>query len=100
QSAELVVEAARAEAAGLEAIAAELAARRRRAASSLRLADLPENREDRADLYACIRELPLDLTAEARACRERGPLQGKLLYDEKSRLVGHVLFSPLEAAQQ
>jgi hypothetical protein len=98
QSAELVAEAARAEAAALDAIAEELAARRRRAAASLTLRDLAEL-SDRADLYACVRELPLDLSAEARICRERGPLSGKLLY-ENSRLVGHVLWAPLEEARQ
>jgi GNAT superfamily N-acetyltransferase len=96
QSAELVAEAARAEAAGLDAIAAELSARQKQAVSSLRLTDL----QNRADLYTCTAELPLDLLAEVRSCRERGPLQGKLLYDEKSRLVGHVLFAPLEEALQ
>jgi GNAT superfamily N-acetyltransferase len=96
QSAELVAEAARAEAAGLDAIAEELAARERRATEALRIVDLSESR---VDLYACIRELPIDLEAEAETCRQRGPLSGKLLYD-KSRLVGHVLWAPLEEALQ
>jgi hypothetical protein len=100
QSGELVAEAARAEAAGLDSIAEELAARERQAAASLRLADLDGHR---GDLYACVAELPFDLEEEAADCRQRGALSGKLLHQvdgDKTRLVGHVLWAPLEQAGQ
>jgi hypothetical protein len=97
QSLELVVEAALAEAAGLEAIAVELRARQQRAVEELRLVDL--HLDDRKELFACVRELPLPLEEEARACRENGAFSGKLLFD-KSGLVGHVLWAPLEEARQ
>jgi ribosomal protein S18 acetylase RimI-like enzyme len=97
QSAELAREAARAEAAGLDAIADALRARERRSVSALTLR--PLDAATLPDLFACIRELPLELDGEAALCREKGNLSGHLLYQDE-RLVAHLLHAPLEDAQQ
>ncbi|HUS65071.1 MAG TPA: GNAT family N-acetyltransferase [Kofleriaceae bacterium] len=98
----LVGEVLQAESAGLDAIAAALAACSERRAGALTVVDLDEARLP--SLFACAGELPLDLSAEAARCRdaERPRLgdgfRGKLLYDG-TRLIGHLLYAPLAAAR-
>jgi hypothetical protein len=93
----LVSEAARAEGKGLEAIAEALARLDRRRADALTLVELDAARV--GDLFACIGELPVaGLEREAEVCRARAAaLRAQLLYDG-ARLVGHLLYAPLEAA--
>ncbi len=98
QSAELVGEAARAEAAGLDAIRDSLLEIEKRRVERFSVVELDAQRLP--TLFACIRELPLaGLEAEAAICRERGVFSGQLLYDG-DQLIGHILYAPLEEAHQ
>jgi GNAT superfamily N-acetyltransferase len=103
QAAELLREAALAEAAAEGALAAALAADARAALTrDLTVVDLDPARLP--DLFACVAEIPIaGLDADAAACRDRlaprlGPsFGGKLLY-QSGRLVGHILWAPLDEA--
>ncbi|HZS35528.1 MAG TPA: GNAT family N-acetyltransferase [Polyangia bacterium] len=97
----LVDEARRAEHEALDAVEHALAAERRASAAALPIVDADEARL--GDLYACAAELPVPLAGESAECRERarprlgGALRAKLIYDG-ARVVGQLLYAPLEAA--
>jgi hypothetical protein len=104
QAAELVDAAGRAEEEAIAAIERALVERRASAARrGVRIQPLDPTRL--AELFACVDEIPLaGLRAEAAACRarllpelERG-FDGRLLY-RGDRLVGHLIWAPLEVAR-
>ncbi|MSP63005.1 MAG: hypothetical protein EXR72_22250, partial [Myxococcales bacterium] len=97
QACDLFAEAARAEAESLASLEIALAASER-AIHDLRVIDL--DAAHLPSLFACVQEIPIaGLQGEAATCRERLGLAvgGKLLY-RGERLIGHILWAPLEEA--
>jgi GNAT superfamily N-acetyltransferase len=104
QAAELVAEASRAEAEMIAALERAVIAEQRAAATrSLRLVELDTT--TLPDLFACVDEIPIaGLRDDAARCRrELAPtvgksLSGRLIYRD-DRLIGHILWSPLDEAR-
>ena len=104
QAFELVSEAARAEEQGISALERALAAEATSAAErDLRVTDL--DAANLSELFACVAEIPIaGLARDAADCRAHvaptvgAGFRGKLLY-RKGRLIGHVLYAPLDDAR-